>query len=171
MRACVGINRIPITVILWSRDMALREAVLICTLGAMLNPGCPSVLAPVLRPRDSCLHICLVGPTGSSFRPGPGQTALWICRAWMRSLPWERLGKCPLCTGGSCTLASRTGFLPWLCGPRIWMLQLVWEINCFPYTIQRAEGWCSHCLILSIVGVLIFLQIPGLFLDLLNQNL
>lgn len=48
------------------------------------------------------------------------------------------------CARGCRTLASRTGFLPGLCGPVIWMLQLVWEINCFPYTIQGVEGWCSH---------------------------
>lgn len=117
MRACLGINiELP----------SLSS----CGQGAWPCAGCSLHLHP-WNPRWTLLPFCSSScPSASWFvfahlSRGPHWELL---QAWtgadcslnvqgrMRSLPWERLGKCPLCTAGCRTLngASRTGLLPWL---------------------------------------------------------
>lgn len=84
----------------------------------VLKPGCSSVLAPLTWSCDLCLHIhiCLVCPPGSPFRPGPVQTALWIPRALDRVFPLELLGECLLPTGAH-SPRSHMDFRNWVSAP------------------------------------------------------
>lgn len=113
MRACLGINiELPS---LSSCGQGTRRRARLFSLFApvvpMLNPGCPSVWLPsfslVIRVCTSVLWAPLGAPSGLD-----GADCSLNLQAWTRSLPWERRGKCPLCTGGCRTLASRTGFCP-----------------------------------------------------------